>query len=123
MNTILWILQILLCIKFLSAAYSHGIQQNNSTMQQSIKSIGAKGPLFHKFISVILFIGSIIIILPGVLGMSHWITVYSAILLVLLLTLSILFHIRYRLKPLIFADGILMMIAAFVAFGRGFFVP
>jgi hypothetical protein len=123
MDTILWLLQILLCIKFLSVAFSHGVQPNNSNMQQSIIKMGNNGLIVHKLISVILFILSIMIILPGILGMSNWITVYTAIILAILIIISIVIHIFSREKPLIVADIILLAMAAFVVYGRWMLVP
>jgi hypothetical protein len=123
MNTILWILQIILCIKFLSTAFSHGLQKNNPNMQQSINKFGHKGLLLHKIISVIVFLGALAMILPGLFGIHNWITVYSAILLAILMMLSILFHVLSREKPVIIADIILMVLVIFVAYGRGILAP
>jgi len=122
-NTILWLLQIILFIKFLSVAYSHGLQQNNSNMQQSIIKIGKNGLILHKLISAIIFIVSITIILPGILGMNNWITIYIALILAILIIISIIIHILSREKPLIVADIILLAIAAFVVYGRWMFAP
>lgn len=123
MNTILWLLQIILCIKFLSVAYSHGLQQNNSNMQQSIIKIGKNGLILHKLISAIIFVVSIIIILPGILGMNNWITIYAALILAILLIISIVIHILSREKPLMIADIILLAMAAFVVYGRWILAP
>lgn len=118
MNTILWLLQILLCIKFLSVAYSHGLQPNNSNMQQSILKMGKNGLIIHKLISVILFMISIIIILPGILGMNNWITIVAVLILAILIIVSIIIHILYYEEPLLVADIILLAIAVFVVYGR-----
>jgi len=123
MNTVLWLLQIILCIKFLSVAYSHGLQQNNSNMQQSIIKIGKNGLIIHKLFSAIIFIVSIIMILPGLLGMNNWITIYAAFILAILIILSIVIHILCREKPLIIADIILLAIATFVVYGRWMLAP
>ena len=123
MNTILWLLQIILCIKFLSVAYSHGLQQNNSNMQQSKIKIGKNGLILHKLISAIIFVVSIIIILPGILGMNNWITIYAALILAILLIISIVIHILSREKPLMIADIILLAMAAFVVYGRWILAP
>jgi uncharacterized membrane protein (UPF0136 family) len=112
-----------LCIKFLSVAYSHGLQPNNSNMQQSIIKIGKNGLILHKIISAIIFIVSIIIILPGILGMNNWITIYTALILSILIILSIIIHILSREKPLIVADIILLAIDAFVVYGRWMLAP
>ena len=92
-------------------------------MQQSIIKIGKNGLIYHKLISAIIFIVSIIIILPGILGMNNWITIYTALILAILIILSITIHILSREKPLIVADIILLAIAAFVVYGRWMLAP
>ena len=123
MNTILWILQIIICIKFLSVAYSHGLQKNNSTMQNAINKYGRHGMLTHKIISIILLIGSVVIILPGIIKLDNWVTIFCALILAGLMLISIYFHIRSREKPLIVADIILFAIVLFIAIGRGLLAP
>jgi uncharacterized membrane protein (UPF0136 family) len=92
-------------------------------MQQSIIKIGKNGLILHKLISAITFIVSIMIILPGILGMNNWITIYTTIFLAILIIISIIIHILSREKPLIVADIILLAIAAFVVYGRWMFAP
>jgi len=123
MNTILWILQIILCIKFISTAYSHGLQKNNIKMIESVEKFGKNGYLLHKILSVIMFVESITIIIPGIIGLNNWITIYSAIISSILMAISIVFHIRSREKPIIIADIILLLISAFVAYGRCILAP
>jgi hypothetical protein len=92
-------------------------------MQQSINELGGKGLLIHKLISAIIFIGAVMIFLPGLLGMNNWITVCTAIIFTILMMISIIFHIRSREKPLILADIILMLLSACVAYGRWILAP
>jgi hypothetical protein len=123
MNTLLWIVQGILCVKFLSVAYSHGLQPNNLNMKQAIEKMGEKSLLMHKIISAILCVAAALIILPALLDMNNWITICTALLLAILMLISIIFHLRSREKPLILADVILLFLVAFVAYGRWTLVP
>jgi hypothetical protein len=118
MNTILWIIQIILCIKFITTAYSHGLQKNNANMQDSISVFGDKSKIVHKFISVIVFIGAVAILFPAILEMNNSITISAAILLSVMMIVSIIFHIRSRNNPLLIADAILFLLILFIAYGR-----
>jgi VIT1/CCC1 family predicted Fe2+/Mn2+ transporter len=118
MNTLLWIVQGILCVKFLSVAFSHGLQSNNLNMKQAIDKLGENSLLVHKIISAILFVAAILIVLPALLHMDNWITIYTAVTLAVLMMVSIPFHLRSRETPLIIADVILLLLAAFVTYGR-----
>jgi hypothetical protein len=123
MNIVIWVLQIILCIKFLSVAYSHGMQRNNPKMDQSIDKLGNYGFLLHRIGAAVSFLGSIGILIPAIIGMDNSITVVSSIILAVVTMLSIVFHIRSREKPILIADIILTLLAAFVAYGRWIVSP
>ncbi len=118
MNIILWVLQIILCIKFLSTSFSHGVQTNNSKMEQSIKKMGSSAPIFHRIFAIIILIGAIGVLLPSIFGLNNLITILSGILLMVIMALSIVFHLRSREQPVLLADLVLCILSAFVAFGR-----
>jgi hypothetical protein len=123
MNTILWILQIILCIKFLSVAYSHGVQPNNAKIEQSKQKLGGAGSLLHKVFSAVVFLDSIALVLPGIAPVAAWIMIPAAALLTILILCSIVLHRLSREKPLIVADIVLLAMAVFVLLGRWMFSP
>jgi hypothetical protein len=123
MSIILWILQIILGIKFLTTAYSHALQPNNQNMKQSIEKLGSAAVPLHRLFSVIMFAVSFTIILPGLIHWSNWITVISAAVLAVLMLLSIPLHIRSREKPVIVADIVLLALCLAVAYGRWVIFP
>ncbi len=101
MNIALWIIQIILGIKLITVSYTHGLRQSQPTMQEAIQKLGRfSQPLLYT-IAVCTFIGTIGLILPGVLGSSTRITPITAVILSIMLPISILFHLKCREKPLI----------------------
>ena len=40
MTTVLWIIQVILGIRLLSVAYTHGLRQSQPTMQDAIQKMG-----------------------------------------------------------------------------------
>jgi len=123
MNFILWAIQIILGIKLITVSYTHGLRQAQPTMQDAIQKMGKFSHPFLYIIAVGTFIGTLGLILPGILGSPTWITPVTAVILSIMLLFSIFFHIKYREKPKIFVSVILFAFAALVAYGRWVFVP
>jgi hypothetical protein len=67
MNTILWIVQIILGIKLLTVTYTHGLRQSKTEMQTAILKMGSLARHLHYLIAAFSFIGMLGIILPGFL--------------------------------------------------------
>jgi len=123
MNFALWILQIILGIKLITVSYTHGLRQSQPTMQGAIQKMGKFSQPFLVIIAVCTFIGTLGLILPGVLGSPTWITPVTAVILCIMLLFSIFFHIKYREKPKVFVSVVLFAFSAFVAYGRWVLVP
>jgi len=118
MNTLLWIVQGILGIKFLTTAFSHGIPTRNANMKQAIEKMGGYSLLLHRLVALVILFSAVAIILPAYLGMDNRVTIYAALLQAGLMLVSIPFHVLSREKPLVIADVILLLLAAFVAYGR-----
>lgn len=123
MDIILWIIQIILGIKLITVSYTHGLRQSQLTMQEAIQKMGKSSRPLLYIVAVCTFIGTVGLILPGILGSSTWITPVTALILSIMLLISILFHVKSREKPKIFVSIILFAFAAFVAYGRWVLVP
>ena len=123
MSTVLWAIQIILGIKLITVFYTHGLRQSKTTMQAAIQKMGTSSRPLLSTIAVCTLIGTVGLILPGILKLSSQITVITALILALLLLISIFFHVKYREKPNIFVSVILAAFAAFVAYGRWVLVP
>jgi hypothetical protein len=118
MNTALWIIQIILAIKLINAAFTHGFRQSMPSMQEAIEKNGKGVRPILSVVAAGTFLGALGLILPGVLGASNWITAGTAALLACMLLFSLFFHMRGRKKPKIFVSAVLFVFAAFVAYGR-----
>ena len=115
--TILYILQIILGIKLVSVAFTHGLRQDKSTMQEAIAKIGAPARPILMVVAVLTLVNAIILVLPIAIRSLNWLTPWSAAILAGILGLSIVFHVIGREKPKIWVSLILCAMAAAVAYG------
>jgi hypothetical protein len=118
MSTFLWIVQIILVIKLLTVTLTHGLRQSADAMRQSAEKMGRLAPALHTFVAIFAFLGSLGLVLPGVLSLPSALTPLAAAVMVLFLLASMPFHLRTRDKPNLFVSIILALLAAFVAYGR-----
>jgi hypothetical protein len=123
MDMVLWMIQIILGIKLITVSYTHGLRQSQSTMQEAIQKMGKVSQSLLNMIAICTFIGTLGLILPGVLGLSTWITPVTAVILSIMLLFSIFFHSTCRENPRILVSVILFAFSAFVAYGRWVLVP
>lgn len=123
MDIALWIIQVILAIKLVSVAFTHGLRHSMPTMQAAIQKLGKFSVSLLYGIAACTLLGAVGLILPGLLGASNRITSVTAGIMGILLLLSIFFHIRSREKPNVFVSVILFIFAAFVAYGRWMLVP
>lgn len=123
MNTILWIIQIILGIKLITVTFTHGFRQSASSMQDAMQRMGKGSQPLHYIIALCTFIGTLGLILPGLLGSPAWIVPAMAVVMSIMLLASIFFHVKFREKPQVFVSVILFALAAFVAYGRWVLAP
>jgi hypothetical protein len=123
MNIVFWILQAILGIKLISAAFTHGIRHDREEMQQSIQKMGPVARPLLAGIAVLTALGSAGLIVPAAFGILTWMTPLTAAILSGWMLISVVFHIRCREKPKIIAGIILFAIAAFIAYGRWVISP
>ena len=118
MNTVLWALQIILAIKFLSVAYTHLFQTDRPNWQPGLETMGARARLVLTVSSVFSALGAAGLILPAATGILPWLTPLAAALLAVLMLRGILFHVRCRARANVMPGVVLVLMAAFVAYGR-----
>jgi hypothetical protein len=116
MNTLTWALQIILAIKFLTAAFTHVFRQDKATLQYGIQKMGPKSKLILAVVSALLAIDAVMLVLPRALGWNPMLTVYAATLGALLMLGSIVFHFRCRETPKVWVSAILFVMAAFLGY-------
>ncbi|HNR46030.1 MAG TPA: DoxX family protein [Anaerolineaceae bacterium] len=123
MNTALWIIQIILSIKLMTTAYSHGLRQDQATMREARLKLGRPGRALLYATAIGTTAGALGLILPGVIGTTGWMTPTAAAWMSAMLLGSILCHVRSREKPKIFVSIVLFVFAALVAYGRWVVMP
>ena len=123
MNSVLWILQIVLGLKFVSVAYTHGLRPDETKMQRGVQRLGTLARPLLTFIALCAFLGAVGLILPAATGILTWLTPLSAALLALMMLLGVGFHVACRETHNIVVGLVLFALAAFVAYGRWVIAP
>lgn len=123
MNTILWVLQAALAVKFVSVAYTHGLRPNPAKMQRRTQQLGATTRPLLILIAFCAFLSAVCLILPGAIGALTWLTPWSAALIALMMLAAIGFHVTCRERPNSAPSLVLFALAAFVAYGRWVITP
>jgi hypothetical protein len=122
-NTVLWILQIALCLKFVSVAYTHGLHKDQAKWHQGMQRFGAAARPLLTFIAACALLGGVGLILPAATGILTWLTPLAAALLALMMLLAVGFHVACRETPNVVAGLVLFALAAFVSYGRWVIAP
>jgi putative oxidoreductase len=123
MGTVLWIIQAILCIKFISVAYTHGLRKENDEMLQAKRKIGNAARPLLLLAALGMFFGGLSQLLPLISVDLARLVPLGAVFLAVMMLISIGLHLVGREKPKIWADLILLALAAFVAYGRWVLVP
>lgn len=122
-DTMLWVLQFILALKFITLAVSHGLQHNKPIMQQAIEQMGAfirPWLMGFAFLMVLCALG---LVLPAFVSGFAWLAPLSAAVLTGMTAISVILHSKSRTTPLIFTDFIILALCAFTAYGRWVLVP
>jgi hypothetical protein len=123
MNILLWALQIVLAIKFVSVTYTHGLRPDPAKMQRGRQRFGAWGRPLLTVIALGALLGGVSLILPAATGIMAWLTPWAAGLLALMMLGAVGFHLACREKPNVVVSLTLGALAAFVAYGRWVLAP
>ncbi len=123
MDVVLWILQIALCVKLVTVAYTHGLRVNQPKIQQGVQKMGTVAIPLLTLVSICALLVGFGSVLPAALGTLAWLTPWAAALLGVMMLLSIGLHIACRETPNVWASLVICAIAAIVAYGRWVLVP
>jgi hypothetical protein len=123
MNTVLWVIQVILSIKFLSVAFTHGFRRGQPLMQQGIQRMGPSTPSILSATAGVMFVGSIGLLLPAISRLPTWTAPAAAAVLAISMLVSIVLHLKCREKPVLIANIVLFVLSAFVAYGRWEIAP
>lgn len=126
MNTALWILQGLVALIFaLSGLLKIGRSKEDlQKMEEGMSWVDSLSGSQIKLIGSVELLAAIGLVLPQMTGNQPWLTPLAAAGLILTMMGAMILHIRRRdgAKP-ITRNIILLLLAAFVAFGRFMLVP
>jgi hypothetical protein len=123
MNIFLWIVQVLVGLAFVGAGYNHGLRAEQMKAQRGGQWVTAVPRGLLTFIAICEFLGGVGVILPALTGILLWLTPLAASGLALIMLLAAGFHFTRREYPSIVFNLVLMILAAFVAYGRFVVVP
>jgi hypothetical protein len=123
MNMLLWVLQGVLGLKFISIAYTHGLGTKRPTMQPGMQRLGAAARPVLAALALGSLLGAAGLILPVVTAMPTWLTPAAAGLLALMLLPAAALHLKCRDKPNLLPGLVLFAMAAFVCYGRWVIAP
>jgi uncharacterized membrane protein YphA (DoxX/SURF4 family) len=117
MNIALWIAQGLLAAVFLMAGAMKVMQPKEEVLKRMATLEGLSANTI-KTIGTLEILGAIGVILPAATGILPWLTPVAAIGLVLTMIGAAAAHARRGEYPNIGMNVILLLLAAFVAYGR-----
>jgi putative oxidoreductase len=113
----LWIAQVLLGAMFVMAGATK-VFQPVEALAESLPWVTSTPILLVKFIGISELLGGLGLILPSLLKIKPFLTVWAALGLVVVMILAALFHASRGEFSVIGMDVILMSIAAFIAWSR-----
>lgn len=121
MNTALWVAQILLAIAFLFS----GLRKFSSYEQRVKTTVWMQDytPTQVRLIGIVEVLGAIGLTLPALTGILPILTPLAAAELILTMLGAMVTNLRHHLSGAFIANVVLLLIAAFVIYGRLIAVP
>ncbi|MEH1015713.1 DoxX family protein [Micromonospora sp. CPCC 206060] len=117
MNTLLWIVQILLALVFAAAGLVK-LSQSKEQLRTKMAWVDAVPAGAVKALGAVEVLAAIGLILPALTGIAPVLTPLAAVGLVVVMIGAIVVHARVREYPAIGANVVLLLLAALVAWGR-----
>jgi uncharacterized membrane protein YphA (DoxX/SURF4 family) len=122
MGIALWVVQVLLALAFLGA----GAMKLSQPKEKLLKNMAwvedfSQGTV--RLIGALEVVGAIGVVVPALTGILPWLTPLAALGLVLLMIGAALTHLRRTEYGNVAVNAVLLVLAAFVAYGRFFVLP
>lgn len=117
MNVALWVVQGLLALAFGMAGLMK-LTQPKEKLAAQMPWVNDFAPNTVKLIGGLELLGAIGLILPLVTGILPWLTPLAAAGLVLTMLGAMATHLRRHENPMLVVNLVLLLLAAFVAYGR-----
>jgi uncharacterized membrane protein YphA (DoxX/SURF4 family) len=115
----LWVAQVLLAVAFLGAGATK-LSQPKEKLAKNMAWVEDFSQPAVRLIGAVEVLGAIGIVLPALTGILPWLTPLAALGLVLTMIGAALTHLRRKEYGNIAMNAVLLVLAAFVAFGRFF---
>src|SRR5215469_3268786 len=121
MNTVVWIIQIVLAGLFLVLGGLKVILPLPAL--QRIMPLAKRIPTAMRWIGISEVLGVLGLLLPSLTGIGPWLTVAAALGLTIVLLGALVAHLRDREFSHLGLPGLMLLLALLVVVGRGLVVP
>lgn len=118
MNTALWIAQWVLAGVFLMAGMMKLLQPKEALVEKGMKVLEGYSPQAVRTIGLLEVLGAVGVVLPALTGILPWLTPWAALGLALTMAAGSLAHLKRGEYAHTLMTGALLILAAFVAYGR-----
>ena len=118
----MWVAQVLLAVAFLGAGATK-LSQPKEKLLKNMAWVEDFSQRTVRLIGTLEVLGAIGVVLPALTGILPWLTPLAALGLVLLMIGAALTHLRRTEYGNIAMNAVLLVLAAFVAYGRLFILP
>ena len=122
MGIVLWVVQVLLAAAFLVSGATK-LSQPKEKLAKNWAWVEDFSRPTVRIIGALEVLGAIGIVLPALTGILLWLTPLTALGLVLTMIGAALTHLRRSEYSVITVTAVLLILAAFVAYGRFFVLP
>ncbi len=117
MNTVLWVIQIVLGVAFLAAGTAK-VTQPKQKLRERMAWVDDYSQPMVRFIGSMEILGALGLVLPAVTGIAPILIPIAAVGLVVVMVGAAVTHLRRHEIPNIAANAVLLVLAAVVAWGR-----
>ncbi|HZR41806.1 MAG TPA: DoxX family protein [Ktedonobacteraceae bacterium] len=121
MNSVLWIIQIVLALLFLLIGGLKVVLPLHAL--QRIMPLAKRIPTTMRLIGISELLGVIGLLAPGLTGIQPWLTVTAALGLSIILIGALVVHTRNREFSSLGLPVLMLLLALFVVVGRGLLFP
>jgi uncharacterized membrane protein YphA (DoxX/SURF4 family) len=122
MNVALWVIQVLLALVFGMAGFMK-LTQPKEKLARQMGWVSDFSAGIVKAIGAVEILAAIGLLLPPISGILPWLTPLAAVGLVLNMLGAATTHLRRKETPMIAVNVVLLLLAAFVAYGRFVIAP
>ncbi len=119
----MWVVQVLLAAAFLVSGATKLSQPKEKLVEKNMPALEDFSQGTVRLIGALEVLGAIGIVLPALTGILPWLTPLAALGLVLTMIGAALTHLRRAEYGVIAVPAVLLILAAFVAYGRFFVLP